>query len=186
MHTLPQPIRLSFTCSDRNGHVVRADVVASKEANIKPWVWRAVFHDTGEPPAELMGATERLDNIQADISARVSSLQVVGVIAPSTKPGPAAIPASAAAEVAAVLRVASRAEQVQRRSTNLAEVVRALGGERAGGMSLVSQVLGVPEADLWLILHGSPMSDEVAKEIEWAANKPAGWMDGAHELEPTP
>lgn len=180
MHTLPQPARLAFTCSDRNGRSVRAEVVATQESGLKPWVWRAVFHDTGEPPAELMGASETVERVEPDICARVASLQVVGIVVPRPNER------QAGEEVANVLRVASRMEQVNRRSANLAQIVRELGGERAGGMFSIAQILGVPEAELWLILNGAPMSDEAAKEIEWAAHKPAGWMDGAHELEPTP
>lgn len=180
MHDLPLPERLSFACLDRNGHRCRAVVVATQESGHKPWVWRAVFHDTGEPPAELMGASEALERVESDIRARVASLRVIGVETPR------AHGQAAADEVAQVLRAASQANQVNRRSTNLAEVVRELGGERTGGMALVAQVLGVPEASLWVLLRGAPMSDEVAKEIEWAVHKPVGWLDGAHEVELAP
>jgi hypothetical protein len=36
------------------------------------------------------------------------------------------------------------------------------------------------------MLDEGPIPDAVARDIEWASNKPTGWMDGEHHLEPAP
>jgi hypothetical protein len=144
MHTLPKPLRLSFPCSDRNGHSVSAEVVATRESGYKPWVWRAVFAETGNPPAELMGASERLDTIQADICERVRTLQVVGVVVPIPAQRPM-LDRSAAAEVAEVLRVASAMTVTDQRRANLAVVLKELAAESVVGLSMAAKVLGIRE-----------------------------------------
>jgi hypothetical protein len=184
MHTLPPPIRLSFACSDRIGTDVVADVTATQESGFKPWVWRAVFHGTGEPPAELMGASETSEQIEADVCARVRNLQMIGVIVPSIE---LVSPAEgAAAEVADVLRVASALDADEQRRANLMLIVKELGADGIVGLTLAAKVLGTREAALRDMLNGGDISDAVARNIEWVAHKPLGWMDWEHELESMP
>jgi hypothetical protein len=185
MHTLPPPIRLSFACSDRTGTEVVADVTATQESGFKPWVWRAVFRGSGEPPAELMGASETSEQVEADICARVGTLQMVGVIVPRPEPAPHPQKA-AAAEVAEVLRVASAMAMGDQRRANLALVVKELGADGIVGLTLAAKVLGVREAALKDMLDGGDITDAVARNVEWVAHKPLGWLDGEHHLEPAP
>jgi len=177
MHTLPQPERLSFFCFDRNGRRVEADVVAIKECGYKPWVWRAVFHDTGEPPAELMGASEALDQVERDIRNRVASLQVVGAVMP--EPGQVANPLGADEG----LKAAPSPDQVLR-SVNLAAIVAELAGDDPGGRAFAAEILDLSAAHLGAMLDGGAIPDELARDIEWAAQKPSGWLDRAREYEP--
>lgn len=186
MHTLPQPLRLSFTCSDRIGHRVAARVVATQESGYKPWVWRAVFRDTGEPPAELMGASESPEHIEADIRARVCALQISGIIVPATDRQTASGEKAAALAVADILRVASEMDSSTARRENLALMLNELGADLESGLSLAANVLGIPESGLRAMLEGGPISDSVARDVEWAASKPPGWLDGEHQAEPTP
>jgi hypothetical protein len=185
MHTLPEPTRLTFVCSDRIGNHVTAEVVATQESGHKPWVWRAVFRETGEPPAELMGASEAVEHIQADICARLSVLQVAGVVVPSSDKASAPDTFAAATEVADVLRTASELAASDQRRANLASILKELNSEGIVGMTLAAQVLGLREPDLKAMLDGAPVSDATARDVEWAAHKPTGWMDGAHHFEPT-
>jgi len=149
-------------------------------------VWRAVFRETGEPPAELMGASETVEQIEADICARLSLLQVAGVIIPSADKGTASDRANAAAEVADVLRTASAMAVSDQRRANLVTILKELGSEGIVGITLAAKVLGIREAGLKAMLEGGSISDAVARDIEWSSHKPAAWMDGAHHLEPTP
>ena len=80
MNTLPRPMRLMFSCADRNGTQVYAVVTANQDIYDSRCVWHAVFSNTGEPPAEMMGSSENFSSIEADVCARVSRLQVVGYI----------------------------------------------------------------------------------------------------------
>lgn len=183
MHTLPPPTPLSFACSDCTGANVVANVTATQESGFKPWVWRAVFHGSGEPPAELMGASEASEQIEADICARVRTLQMSGVIVPT--PEPAAPPAETpATEVAEVLRVASALAMSEQRRANLVLVVKELGADGITGLPLAAKVLGVREAALRDMLNGGDITDAVARNIEWVSHKPLGWMDGDRQLEP--
>lgn len=187
MHTLPEPHRLSFRCSDRDGNQVTAKVVATQESGHKPWVWRAVFRDTGEPPAELMGASEALEHLEADIRARVRAVQITGVFVPTSDKSAASKQDAAALAVAHVLRVArSIDERSGHRRTNLVSVLDDLGADLAMGLPLAARVLGIPESDLRTMLEGGPISDSVARDIEWAASRPAGWLDGEHPVERSP
>jgi hypothetical protein len=186
MHTLPEPTRLTFVCSDRIGNHVTAEVVATQESGHKPWVWRAVFRETGQPPAELMGASEAAENIQADICARLSLLQVAGIIIPPADQGTTLARENAAAEVAGVLRTASAMAASDQRRANLNLVLKELAVEGIVGTTLAAQALGIRDAEFKAMLEGAPVSDAVARDIEWASHKPTGWMDGAHHFEPAP
>jgi hypothetical protein len=47
-----------------------------------------------------------------------------------------------------------------------------------------AKMLGVPAAALRRALASGTLSDAHAREIEWAVNKPRGWMDSGHRGEP--
>jgi len=39
---------------------------------------------------------------------------------------------------------------------------------------------GISGNDLKAMVTGEPITDKVAREMEWAMHRPAGWMDGRH------
>lgn len=75
MHTLPKPMRLVFSCTDRSGAPVKVAVTATRDGESRPWVWHAVFPGTGEPPAEMLGSSIHFGEIESDICARVKRLK---------------------------------------------------------------------------------------------------------------
>ena len=82
MQTLPKPIRLFFSCADCSGTPVNVSVTATRDGEIRPWIWHAVFPGTGEPPAEMLGSSSHFGEIEADICAKVSRLRsLTGVLA---------------------------------------------------------------------------------------------------------
>lgn len=71
------------------------------------------------------------------------------------------------------------------RHANLSTVLRELETDGVVGLSLKAEVLGTTDRVLEGILEGRAMPDELAREIEWAAQKPAGWMDEDHRFGPS-
>jgi hypothetical protein len=70
------------------------------------------------------------------------------------------------------------------RQANLITVLRELETDGVVGLGLKAEVLGTTDRVLEAILEGRAMPDELAREIEWAAQKPAGWMDEDHRFGP--
>lgn len=68
----------------------------------------------------------------------------------------------------------------QHRMENLFAIRREL--ERDGVCSRQQQadILGTREIELMRILDGHPVSDVLAREIEWAMHKPDRWLDEDH------
>jgi len=89
MKTLPAPLRMTLHNADRLGHLVTAEVTATATAQDGKWIWHAVFSNTGEPPAEILGSSESLEAIEKDIAARVRRLQMVDAVAVPLPDAPA-------------------------------------------------------------------------------------------------
>jgi hypothetical protein len=70
------------------------------------------------------------------------------------------------------------------RRANLTTVLRELETDGVFGLGLKAEVLGTTERVLESVLEGRAMPDDLAREIEWAAQKPAGWMDEDHRSGP--
>jgi hypothetical protein len=70
------------------------------------------------------------------------------------------------------------------RRANLTTVLRELETDGVFGLGLKAEVLGTTERVLESVLEGHAMPDDLAREIEWAAQKPAGWMDEDHRSGP--
>jgi hypothetical protein len=75
-------------------------------------------------------------------------------------------------------------DRSEARRVNLVRVLRELEWDGAIGMRVKAEVLGTAEADIQEVLAGRAMTDLLARDIEWAAQKPALWMDEDHSLEP--
>lgn len=86
MHTLPKTLKLSFDCLDRAGTPVRAEVTVDPGAHEGRVVWHAVFPGTGEPPAEMLGSSSDVGQVEADIAAKVATLQVGGAVVVPANP----------------------------------------------------------------------------------------------------
>lgn len=70
------------------------------------------------------------------------------------------------------------------RSENLDAILRELASEGVVGLRLQAKGLGLPASTLERVLKGGLMTDPVARGIEWAAQKPCGWVDEDHLFEP--
>ncbi len=76
------------------------------------------------------------------------------------------------------------AEQVNR-LTNLKACVDQLRREGATSRQKQAELLGLSSGrDLASLLTGIHIYDDAAREIEWSMNKPKGWLDRDHRLEP--
>lgn len=63
------------------------------------------------------------------------------------------------------------------RYANLLTIFRELEVDGVTRLHHQADVLGTTEGILRLLVAGQPMSDALARELEWAAQKPAQWMD---------
>lgn len=73
-------------------------------------------------------------------------------------------------------------EQQTRRRANLRHLTNQLAEE--GEVSLAAQgaALGyLTEGELRSLLDGAHISDEIAREVEWAVQRPDGWMDASRD-----
>lgn len=67
------------------------------------------------------------------------------------------------------------------RRARLRALIDELDGDGVRSWSELGQILAVLDgAALQRLLNGSPITDELAREMEWAMHKPVGWMDGDH------
>jgi len=66
------------------------------------------------------------------------------------------------------------------RRDNLRLVLHDLEQDNVTTSSEKAKVLGVTECTLFAVLSGFPISDELAREIEWASHKPSFWLDENH------
>jgi hypothetical protein len=67
--------------------------------------------------------------------------------------------------------------QVHRR-INLQHLSRQLAAEGVESLAAQGAALGyLTETELRNLLDGEPISDTVAREIEWAVQRPEGWLD---------
>lgn len=63
------------------------------------------------------------------------------------------------------------------RRVNLDHLLRELESEGVESKALIDQLLGLPLGTIALIRKGEALPDKMAREIEWAMNRPAGWLD---------
>ncbi|UPG92771.1 hypothetical protein [Luteibacter aegosomatissinici] len=66
--------------------------------------------------------------------------------------------------------------QLNRRG-NLRAILLELEGDGIESALRVDQVLGLPTGTLAELREGAQVTDAMAREIEWAMNRPAGWLD---------
>lgn len=66
--------------------------------------------------------------------------------------------------------------QLNRRG-NLRILLQELEADGIESALLIDQVLGLPTGALGAIRNGGLITDHTAREIEWAMNKPVGWLD---------
>lgn len=66
--------------------------------------------------------------------------------------------------------------QLNRRG-NLRVLLRELEGDGLESTLLAEHVLGLPTGTVSGLRNGVDITDAMAREIEWAMNRPAGWLD---------
>ena len=65
-----------------------------------------------------------------------------------------------------------------RRRANLRHLVLQLQKDGLLSWQLVGQIIaGIDGETLAALLRGEPISNELARDIEWHANRPSGWLD---------
>lgn len=69
---------------------------------------------------------------------------------------------------------------LESRRVNLAIVLRELEWDGVVALEAKAELLGTTTQVLRGVIAGDPMSDELAREIEWATHKPGHWMDDDH------
>lgn len=70
------------------------------------------------------------------------------------------------------------------RHENLLAVCKVLAGDNVVGTAAQAEVLGVAEHLLRSWLNGRLITDGLARELEWSAQRPSGWMDEDHWGQP--
>lgn len=70
------------------------------------------------------------------------------------------------------------------RHSNLLALCSILGNDNVVGTAAQAAVLGVSESVLRAWLDGRLISDGLARELEWAVQRPSGWMDEDHWGQP--
>ncbi|WP_156128572.1 hypothetical protein [Luteibacter sp. 9133] len=70
------------------------------------------------------------------------------------------------------------------RHENLLALCAVLENDKVIGTAAQANVLGVAENVLRAWLHGQLISDGLARELEWAAQRPSGWIDEDHWGQP--
>lgn len=65
-----------------------------------------------------------------------------------------------------------------RRRANLRHLVTLLQKDRLLSLDLVGKIIGgIDSKSLAGLLREEPISDGIARDIEWHANRPRGWLD---------
>lgn len=72
----------------------------------------------------------------------------------------------------------------ENRRENLARVLNELGGHELSTLIATARLLGVTRLVLHEALAGLGLGDAEAREIEWAMNRPLGWLDQDHQGTP--
>lgn len=67
------------------------------------------------------------------------------------------------------------------RRANLIGVLKELAGRELGPLIEEARLLGVPRSVLHDAIAGRGLGDDEAREIEWAMNRPTGWLDQDHQ-----
>lgn len=68
------------------------------------------------------------------------------------------------------------------RHENLAHLIEQLRAEGVKEERQILQLLGgLGGAELGALMRGAPISDALAREIEWSMHRPVHWMDTAHD-----
>lgn len=70
------------------------------------------------------------------------------------------------------------------RRANLLAVLQEMESSGQSGLRSQARALGIAHREITRLLQGAVMSDRMASEIEWAAQKPVGWMDSDHADDP--
>lgn len=73
-----EPFHLILACLDRTGRQFTATVVITQDS--ARFRWHATLADTGQPPAELLGACGRLEDVKPTVRAKVARMQASGVL----------------------------------------------------------------------------------------------------------
>ena len=68
----------------------------------------------------------------------------------------------------------------QHRMENLLAVLRELERDGVCSRQQQAEILGTRQIELMRILDGHPVSEVLAREIEWAMQKPDRWLDEDH------
>lgn len=72
------------------------------------------------------------------------------------------------------------------RHQRLVRLLRMLELEGSDSLRSQAERLGVSLGQLEGFLAGTPVSDDVARDIEWTMHLPTGWLDGAPSEPPHP
>lgn len=86
------------------------------------------------------------------------------------------------AEVPADIESMLRLQRIRRE--NLIGLMAELGPTRQEPRIKKSKLLGLSREGLQRAISGGGLTDEEAREAEWAMNRPRGWMDIDHRGEP--
>lgn len=83
-----------------------------------------------------------------------------------------------------LLNALHMATQINRRA-NLRACINQLNREGITSTQKQAESLGLyASSDLESFVAGSYINEEAAREIEWSMQKPKGWLDNDHRLEP--
>jgi hypothetical protein len=66
--------------------------------------------------------------------------------------------------------------QINRRA-NLRSIIEELESDGVESALLIDQVLGMATGTVANVRKGAEITDAMAREIEWAMNRPSGWLD---------
>jgi hypothetical protein len=95
-----------------------------------------------------------------------------------------AAPGATFASGLATLDQVDMLKKEEARRANLVAVLHELENDGVSRLPTKAEALGVEHIDLTRVLRGATMCDRVALAIEWAVQKPAGWMDVDHGDDP--
>jgi hypothetical protein len=68
-------------------------------------------------------------------------------------------------------------QQVRRK--NLRMLLNELRLEGVTSREARARMLGIPPEEFSRLVDGAPIGDKVARDAEWAMNRPRGWLDQA-------
>jgi len=63
------------------------------------------------------------------------------------------------------------------RRANLRLLLNELRREGIACREARARMLGIPAEEFGRIVRGAPVSDRLARDVEWAMNRPRGWLD---------